>query len=110
MSAEDLKKELEDLQAKFEIERMRSGEAYNQADRLQKEIDRAVEREKRQTEAPLHVRSSRKLSRFRGQPEDSDGLTVDEWIEDVRSQLAVRHLKGEEQTAFIFCSSETEIT
>ena len=95
----DLEKEIAALRVQLEAERLRMRQAEVDAGRLQDEVVLAREREKKQMEMPVY--STRKLARFRGQPENSSEPTIDEWVEDVKSQIAVRRLKTAEQAAFI---------
>ncbi|XP_038053692.1 uncharacterized protein LOC119737425 [Patiria miniata] len=49
----------------------------------------------------IYVASGRRLERFRGIPEKSSDPTIEEWVSDVRCQLAARQLKEDESGAFI---------
>ena len=49
----------------------------------------------------VYVAPTRKIERFRDQPATSTEPTVEEWVEDVRMQLATRKLEPATQAAFV---------
>ena len=53
------------------------------------------------TTPPVYVTSNRRLERFRDKPEKTSDPEINEWIEDVRSQLSVRKLDTKGQALFV---------
>lgn len=52
-------------------------------------------------ERTVYLTQTRRIDRFRGKPEKSTDITVDEWVDDIQSILATRRYSLRDQAAFI---------
>lgn len=98
--ADELERQRDDLQQRLDAERERTEAAYKEAQELKEQLLKA------QTAAPpkvqpIYMTATRKLDRFRGKPNTDADCTVQEWVDDVRLQMAARQLDAASQAAFV---------
>ena len=92
--AMDLKEQIAQLERQLQEERLKSGDAVMEAHHLKEQLN-----EQQPRYQAVYVAPTRKLERFRDRPATSAEPTVEEWVEDVRMQLATRKLEpGDPQT------------
>lgn len=96
-----LRQELESMMSKLDTERERSKIAQHEAELLETAMKRLSNTSPSPSNHPVYVTTSRKLDRFRDKPVKSSDPEIDEWIEDVRSQLQLRELDKKGKALFV---------
>ena len=97
----ELQERIDQLERQLREERDKSGQIIDESRSLKEQLLRVHVEPQPVKIQPLYVSSSRKLERFRDRPVKAGDLTIQEWVEDVRSHLATRTMDKPEQAAFI---------
>ena len=95
-----MKQQLAELQKRLEEEEKKAAEARKETMETKDELKKVLE-EAKATVPQVVVSHGRRLEVFRERPSKPDGMTVQEWISDVRSQLALHQWAPKKQAAFI---------
>ena len=98
---EELQDHIHQLESQLQAERERGAQSTDEATQLKSRLQQLSTKTETAKVQPIYVSSSRKLERFRDKPTSDSGLSIQEWVEDMRSQLLTRKLRSEEGAAFL---------
>lgn len=100
-----MRHEIEALRAVLAEKEFEVGSAMADANAARAEVDRMGRDERSGAstarERMVYLTQPRRLERFRGKPEKSSDVTVEEWVEDAEAMLATRQLDSRDKAAFL---------
>ena len=90
----ELQKQLAELKVQLGAERERSSGLMKEAEQLERQG-------KARNVQPVYVATTRKLGQFCYRPVKNGDPRIADWIEDVRSQITLRGLEGQDRATFV---------
>jgi hypothetical protein len=105
-SVVEMRHKIEAFQAVLAKKEYEVSSALADASAARAEVDRMVDNERSRAstvgrERMVYLTQPRRLERFRGKPEKSSDVTVEEWVEDAEATLATRQLGEKDKAAFL---------
>ncbi|XP_072013232.1 uncharacterized protein [Amphiura filiformis] len=96
-----LQTQLEELKLRLSEEEKKRIKAKEETDEARKELKKVMEEAKKTSAPPVYVSRGRRLDIFKDKPTKAGDISIQDWIVDVRGQLALRSRTPKESAAFI---------